>query len=134
MTKKGLATAKELESVFAVAKGDYHALFMILLYTGQRLVDCVKLEWQNIDFEDGTLSVVPKKTARRSGKPVYIPLLPQLRQELESKLKAHAFILPELVSLYGRDIGSALSKEIKAVFKTAGCETLVKGQNGCEQF
>ena len=125
--KRRALSPDELTQIFKHARGDYHTLFMILLFTGQRLVDAVKMEWQSIDLAKGTISIIPQKTARRTGRQVYIPLLPQLRQELESKIKSGKYILPELVNLYDRDAGSSLSKSMKDIFQAAGIETQIEG-------
>lgn len=125
--RKRALTAVELSKVMNAAEGDYHTLFMILLYTGLRQVDGIKLQWDAIDFDRGVISITPQKMARRSGKQVHVPLLPPLRHELSSKIKSGKYILPDLVKRYERDSGS-ISKQVKKIFIAAGIETREDGK------
>jgi integrase len=50
------------------------------LYTGQRLSDLVRLEWNNIDLERGEVRLVTSKTSRV----MTIPMAPALRLHIES--------------------------------------------------
>jgi integrase len=109
---------------------DLHDLFMVLAWTGQRLVDAVMLRWGEIDFARGVITLVPRKTARRLGKQVNVPLFPALRPVLDRRQAAQggvvipsAQVFPALVSEYLRDRGAALSKRIAAVFNRAGMES-----------
>jgi integrase len=116
--KKRPLTLDEVNSVIEIAKGDYRTLVIILACTGQRLVDCVKLQWREINFDNGVITLMPAKTANRTGKEVYIPLLPQLRGELLSKLHNGRYVLPDLVEAYDRS-NTTISKNIRSIFNEA---------------
>lgn len=85
--KKRALTLDEVNKVIEQAEGDYRTLIIILTCTGQRLVDCVKLQWRSIDLKSGIIRLTPQKTAKRTGTEVLIPILPHLRAELESKAR-----------------------------------------------
>ena len=116
--KKRPLTLDEVNKVIGMAEGDCRTLLIILACTGQRLIDCVKLRWREINFKTGVITLIPVKTATRTGKEVYIPLLPQLRMELESKAHYGRYVLPELVEAYDRD-NTAISKKIRTIFTAA---------------
>jgi integrase len=116
--KKRALTLDEVNSVIGKATGDYRSLLILLACTGQRLVDCVKLQWKSIDLEGGIIQLTPQKTAKRTGTEVLIPILPQLRAELKSKSQYDRYVLPEIVAAYDRD-PSTITKQIRGIFKTA---------------
>ncbi len=120
--KKRALTVEEVEAVLKKAKGDYRTLIIILVCTGQRLVDGLKLEWKAVNFDRNVITLVPKKTSKRSGKAVYIPLLPQLRQELEGRKQRGRYVMSHLVEQYDRD-SSSVSKNIKEIFDDAKIQT-----------
>jgi len=120
--RKRPLTVEEIDKVLKKAKGDYHTLIMILVCTGQRLVDGIKLEWKSIDFDKRVIKLVPQKTAKRTGTAVYIPLFPQLEEELLKRKKTGRYVLPKLVAQYDHDAPS-VSKQIKQILTDAGIQT-----------
>lgn len=118
LRKKRALTLEEVNAVIEKAKGDYRTLLIVLACTGQRLADGVKLQWREIDFEKNIITLTPVKTAKRTGKQVYIPILPQLREELHSIMKRGRYVLPDLVKVYDRD-RSAITKKIRSIFTKA---------------
>ena len=121
----------EYEAVLAAAESDadIRDLCIMLAWTGQRLVDVVKMHWQAVDFQRGILTIHPQKTAARTGKAVHPPLFPAAREVLNRRqdpakpFKLNALIFPELATEYDRDNGSTLSKRIGSILKKAGLET-----------
>lgn len=118
LRKKRALTLDEVEKILSKATSDYRTLIMILVCTGQRRVDGVKLEWSAIDFERNVIRIVPQKMSKRNGRMVYIPLLPQLRQVLEGLKKKGRYVLPKLVAEYDHD-SSVISKNINEIFTAA---------------
>ena len=56
------------------------------IYTGLRLGDCCRLKWECVNLERQLIQVIPEKTKRHAhGKPVTIPIHPQLLAELQGK-------------------------------------------------
>lgn len=78
-----------------------HTALMLLLYTGQRRSDLVRMGPANV--KDGFISIVQQKT----GQPVDIPILPELQAVLDSLPKTETF----LVSDRAADDGRALTPE-----------------------
>ena len=70
-------------------KTELKVVFYIGMFTGQRLKDCVLLQWQNVDMEHHKIFVKQFKT----GKEVSIPIAPLLYQVL---LEAQGSVLPML--------------------------------------
>ena len=50
--------------LYLMHKEENEILFYIGAYTGLRLIDCVYLEWNNIDVENNLIRCIPKKTER----------------------------------------------------------------------
>jgi len=120
--RKRPLTVEEIDKILKKAKGDYRTLIMILVCTGQRRVDGIKLEWKAIDFEKRIIKLIPQKTSKRTGTAVYIPLFTQLEMELTKRKKTGRYVLPKLVAQYNHD-ASSVSKQIKAIFTEAGIKT-----------
>ena len=97
--------------------GEYFTLLAILLCTGQRLTDCVNLKWKQIDFARSFIRITPAKT-RRYGKELFVPLLPELKEALEKKIRTGDYVLPELAALYQRD-NATLAKTLRKIFTKA---------------
>ncbi len=108
---------------------DYRDLFIALAMTGQRLVDVVMMPWRAIDLKRGVITLAPRKTIR-TGKEVYIPLLPPMRTMLANRLRSGELVFPGLAAAYQTD-SSAIPKRIKAIFQRAGLSTSksVNGRN-----
>lgn len=120
LRKKRALTIEEINTLIDHTTGDFKTLIIILACTGQRLVDGVKLQWKSIDYEKKLITLIPQKTASRTGVQVFIPMLPQLVSELKDRRKKSDYVLPELVELYNRDAGATLSKRMRKVFTKAG--------------
>ena len=97
------------------------------MYTGQRLKDCVLLQWQNVDLEHRRIFVKQFKT----GKEVTIPLAPQLYAALlEARdWKTDHFVCPKTAERYckndarGKNIGSnLLDHDVLKVIRQIGLE------------
>jgi integrase len=84
------------------AVGEMKLLLFLGIYTGQRLADCCLLAWDQVDFMRGWILINPRKTARRTGKPLHIPIHRALRSMLETipSERRTGFVLPELAGHY----------------------------------
>lgn len=113
-------TQEQFESLLNCAGStDLHDLLFAIAWTGQRLADVVLMEWTAIDFKHKVISIHPMKL-RRTGKQIFLPLLPQLDDLLKTRKKnvAGPYVFPELVAEYKRDT-SMVSKRIQAAFDKA---------------
>ena len=114
-------TAEQFEKLLAVADtADLHDLLFVLGWTGQRLVDGVMLRWDCIDFKRRVITLNPRKTAR-TGKAVFVPLLPALAELLQKRrdMIAGELVFPELVAEYQHD-PSIIPKHIQKAFTRVG--------------
>ncbi len=118
-------TVEELRRVCQAATGELRTLLAVGLYTGLRLGDCATLRWGETDTVRGLIRRVPMKTARRSGKPVMIPMHPTLRAMLADIPAAQRdeYVLPETAAIYLRS-RSALKDRIQAHFEAQKVKTV----------
>lgn len=114
-------TPEQFDNLLAgVDTADLHDLLFVLGWTGQRLVDGIMLRWDCIDFKRRVITLNPRKTAR-TGKAVFIPLLPALAELLQKRrdMTAGELVFPELVADYQHD-PSIISKHIQKAFMRVG--------------
>ena len=128
-TRKQVLTPAQFDALLHASgkDRDLHDLFMVLAWTGQRLVDGVMLKWGAVDYASGVITLAPRKTARRQGKIVTIPIFPATREVLNRREKGKpvnpsGYVFPALVEMYDRD-PSMLTKRIKDAFQRAGMDT-----------
>jgi integrase len=120
--RKRAFTANEIKRVIEMAEGEYRGLFLFGLFTGLRLRDCARMKWDMIDFDKRLIVLRPIKTARTSGRFVYIPM----HSELESFLRGveridDVYVLPGLA----RRSGCCLSITVRAFLDNLGMDESV---------
>jgi integrase len=109
-------TPEQIGSLVAAAEGDWKGLILAGYFTGGRLRDLANLQWNAIDLKGHLLTF----TAAKTGKPVAIPLHPDLeRHLLASPGIGKAFLFP---SLAGKGTGgeNGLSGQFAAIMAKAG--------------
>jgi len=81
-------------------KDEIRIVYIIGMFTGQRLKDCVLLQWQNIDMKNRRIWVKQFKT----GKEVTIPIASQLYEALiEAKQwKCNQYVTPKSAARYSK--------------------------------
>jgi integrase len=129
--RKQALSQVQYDAVLAAAESDpdLRDLFVMLAWTGQRLIDIVTLTWGNVDHARGIFVIHPRKTAARTGKAVYPPIFPEAqavldrRQDPGKPYKLDALVFPDLAECYDRDRGAVLSKRIRKVLRKAGLQT-----------
>ena len=124
-------TVEELKRVCGYVTGEMRTLFAIGIYTGMRLADCVLLNWGEVDMVRRRISLVPRKTRRKSGLAVVIPIHPVLYGVLSEvgEDNRRGEVLPTCAAAY-RKSDSSFSRKIKDVFKACGIETTWRGNDG----
>lgn len=122
--RRNALSLQELDTLLQHAEGDIYDLLTLLAFSGQRLGDVANLRWDAIDLTKGVITLIPRKTARTSGKEVCIPLLPPARDVLEKRMRFpdQVYVMPDIKLLYDQDAGSTLTKQIGKVFDAAGFE------------
>ena len=80
-------TLDEVERLYMAAGkqgAEWKLLVMTGIYTGLRLGDCCRLKWECVSLERSVIQVIPEKTKKHAhGRPVTIPIHPQLLAELQ---------------------------------------------------
>jgi integrase len=91
-------TPAEIELVLGVTTGEWRALVLLGLFSGQRMTDLATLKWANVDLNTCMLSFIAGKT----GATVDLPLLPPVVDALAalpSSDDPHAAIFAHLSTL-----------------------------------
>lgn len=129
--KRRELTTEELRRVCAFVSGELRVLFAIGIYTGLRLSDCVFLKWGNVDLARRIITVTPRKTSRKTGATVTIPIHGELLAVLnETPANDRAgYVIPELAEMYAKT-PMCLINRIKAVFNSCGIETQEENKSG----
>jgi integrase len=99
------------------------------LYTGMRLGDCCRLRWEEVDLARKAIVRRTSKTARRSDKPVVVPIHPDLLRRLLAVKPdpAKGFVCPRKAEQYRRN-RSEVSKRFSTLFRQ--CGILLNGADG----
>lgn len=119
-------TREQIAVLLANANEEWQGMILIGACHGLRLLDTAQLVWDNISFDRISLTIKPKKTARRTGKAEEYPLHPDVLEYLQSrKGRGRAkSIFPTLSNVRGngRDGLSAQFRELmhKSGIYTAG--------------
>jgi integrase len=97
-------TPDELKRIGEAARGTFlYPLFAIGISTGLREGDICTLEWSEVDLGEGRIT----RRMRKTGKTVRIPILPSLKQYLESELLPQRgdspYVLPEHAEVYQKN-------------------------------
>ena len=123
-------TTKEVARLIDCAKKfgrEWKLLFQIGIYTGLRLGDCCRLEWKSINLERDIIQLVPHKTEKFAhGRPVTIPIHPELKREFSATLVVDRTggVMPQIGDMYLRSRPS-VSYRLGRIFRAAGIVTSV---------
>lgn len=119
-------TLDELDRLAKACSGEWRVLIALGSYTGLRLADCATLQWGEVELAMGVIRRVPRKTARKTGKLVTVPIHRGLAPILEAQRKAckkDGDVLPTLAARYRHNY-SALDKHLARIFTRAGIERM----------
>jgi integrase len=115
-------TWEEIQNLLAADTGEWKLLITIGIYTALRLADAATLKWEEVDLDLRKIVRSPRKTIRRTGRPVTIPIFPDLHQILSElkakKRKSEPYVLPTLSRRYLRN-RSSLCHHIARIFNRA---------------
>ena len=131
-------TMDELRRLLDAAKregAEWHALFLIGIYTGLRLGDCCRLDWSQVNIAQGVIQVVPQKTRRHHQRMVTIPIHPTLGQALLDQAKGKGEgerrtsfagpVLPVIADAYAHAHWK-INHMLTRIFKAANITTSVR--------
>jgi integrase len=114
-------TPAEVKMLVDTAGGEWKTLIQLAYYTGARLSDCCRLEWEAVDLTKGVLTYTQGKT----GTPVTVPLHPQLDAHLNALAasdRPERFIMPGMAEK-GPGGRHGLSESFKNIMRKAGVDS-----------
>lgn len=114
-------TATEVKMLVDAAEGEWRTLVLLAYFTGARLSDCCRMEWQSVDFAKGVLTYIQSKT----GNPVTVPLHPELDAHLNmlaASDRPEKFIMPGMADK-GPGGRHGLSETFKGIMRKAGVDS-----------
>jgi len=119
-TSRRSFTSAELRAIMEVAGPEWRSLIVFGLYLGQRLGDTARLNWANLDLEQGVVRLTTQKTGAQLTIPIAEPLRAHIStlpppEDVAAPLHPHA---RELVDRHGRVAG--LSAEFRRLLEAAG--------------
>ncbi len=119
--ERGAFTAAEVKMLVDAAEGEWKTLIQLAYFTGARLSDCVRMEWESVDLTKAVLCYVQGKT----GGTVTLPLHPELEAHL-SKLatsdRPERYIMPGMADK-GPGGRHGLSESFKTIMRKAGVDS-----------
>jgi len=113
-------------------RGEMLSLVALGVYLGARLGDCVTLQWSAVDLALGTITFMPRKTARKYKREVTAPIHPALARLLASVPagKRRGYLLPMLAEIYTNREPSLITNRFQSVLRAAGIETAADAPDG----
>jgi integrase len=71
-------TTEEIAALLKAADPEWLTMILLAYYTGQRMRDCARLTWENVDLVAATIRLSTEKTGRNQDIPIAEPLLAHL--------------------------------------------------------
>ena len=112
-------------------KREIRCIYYIGMYAGQRLKDCVLLQWQNVDMEHQRIFVKQFKTGTEVTIPMAAPLFEVLKEAQEWRV--NQYVCPKSAERYnkidarGKNVGNNLvNLDVLRVIRWIGLEPSVK--------
>jgi len=111
---------KELRTILAIAKGEWHGLILGGLYTGQRLGDLASLTGRRVDLSQELIKLRSQKTGRDMVIPIAAPFLSYLKKHYPDNPDDPIF--PKAAAERREADGESrrLSAQFRAILVTAG--------------
>ncbi len=118
--ERGTFTAAEVKMLLDAADGEWKTLILFGYYTGSRLSDCCRMQWEAVDLAAGTLTYTQAKT----GKPVTIPLHPDLQSHLEKLASSDTLEKAIMPGMADKGPGGrhGMSEGFKRIVRNAGID------------
>ena len=118
--ERGTFTAAEVKMQIDAAEGEWKTLILTAYFTGARLSDCCKMQWEDVDLSAGKLTYTQGKTGAKLEAPIHSDLLAHLEKLAGNDTPAR-FIMPHMANLKpgGRH---GLSEGFKRIMRKAGLD------------
>ena len=121
IVERSAFTPAEVKMLVDAADGEWKTLIQLAYFTGARLSDCCRMEWDSVDLTKGVLTYTQGKT----GGSVTLPIHPELEAHL-SKLAANdrpeRYVMPGMASK-GPGGRHGLSEGFRAIMRKAGVDS-----------
>ena len=91
--ERGTFTPAEVKMLVDTAEGEWKLLIMLAYFTGARLSDCCRMQWEGVDLAGETLTYTQAKTGAKVTVPLHPDLLARLNK-LAGTDKPEVFIMP----------------------------------------
>lgn len=124
-TTREVFTMDELAAIWDGLQNDPFCkpLFIIAANSGMTEGDICTLKWSEIDFRGGMI----RRTRRKTGVQILLPLLPELANYLRSIPKIGEYVLPEHARRYLAN-RTSVSRHVKNFLESIGIKTCVQGK------
>ena len=98
---------------------EVRVMFSLGAFAGMRLADCALLKWKDVMLARGIIAFTPRKTARGTGRPVKIPIHPEIETQLRRALewRIDDYVLPKTAERYQRNPTGVKNDVIKVFEK-----------------
>lgn len=124
--ERGTFTPAEVKLLVDTAKGEWKTLILLAAFTGARLSDCCRMQWDGVNLTEETLTYTQMKTGSKVTAPLHPDLLAHLNK-LAGSDKADVFITPQ-IAVQRTSGRRGLSETFKKLMRTAGLDLqTVKG-------
>ncbi len=130
--ERGTFSPTEVKMAVDAATGEWKTLILLAYFTGARLSDCCRAEWEGVDLANASFTYTQGKTGRK----LTVPLHPDLLAHLEGIAnadKATPFVMPHMANLKsgGRH---GLSEGFKRIMRKAGLDMQTVESAGVRQL
>ncbi len=130
--ERGTFNPAEVKMLVDTAEGEWKTIIMLAYFTGARLSDCARMQWEGVDLAAGTLTYTQAKTGAKVTAPLHPDLLAALNK-LAGTDKPEVFILPALAAQRGSG-RRGLSETFKKIMRKAGVDAQTVKGKGNQMF
>jgi integrase len=118
--ERGTFTPAEVKMLVDTAEGEWQTLILMAYFTGARLSDCCKMQWEDVDLTAAKLTYTQGKTGAKLEAPIHADLLAHLNTLAGNDTPAR-FVTPHMAELKpgGRH---GLSEGFKRIMRKAGLD------------
>jgi integrase len=123
ISRRPLSVA-ELREVCRRAQGELRLLLALGLFLGCRLGDAAMMLWANVDMRRREIHYMPRKTARKVGTQLMVPMHPELFALLAETPAADrkGYVVPEMAGRYQRTGPAGVTVWVQEHFAACGLE------------
>jgi len=130
--ERGTFTPAEVRMLVDTAEGEWKMLIILAYFTGARLSDCCRMQWDGVDLAGETLTYTQAKTGTKVTVPIHRDLLTRLNK-LAGTDKPDIFIMPQLSGQRGSG-RRGLSETFKKIMRKAGLDLQTVHGAGNQMF